>query len=87
MDVFERMEDAGVEPDVQAYNAAITACAKVRCMRSEAKRGFGCMRSVARICKVLGVRKGTSRGLLAFCMRRQGGCANKDGGVRHGGER
>lgn len=47
--MFERMEDAGVEPDVQAYNAAITACAKVWFMHSEAKRGVGCMRSVARI--------------------------------------
>jgi pentatricopeptide repeat protein len=29
MAVFERMEAAGVEPDVQAYNAAITTYAKV----------------------------------------------------------
>lgn len=31
MDAFKSMERQGIQPDVVAHNAAITACAKVRC--------------------------------------------------------
>lgn len=31
MEVFKRMERSGIQPDVVAHNAAIAACAKVRC--------------------------------------------------------